>query len=99
VLRQHRARGARTPALIPTSNETVSSRVAVRPFAVDELEARIRVLMRRGQGGAPAPLALGAWSLMRWGGVQRGKGYPTVECHPGFPAGPLLGPPCTCGPA
>jgi two-component system, OmpR family, response regulator TctD len=59
VLRRHRARGSRTPVIILTANDAVSSRVQgldsgaddylVKPFNVDELEARIRVQLRRGR--------------------------------------------------
>lgn len=57
-----RARGSRTPILILTAMETVGDRVAgldagaddylVKPFALDELLARLRALLRRGIGGS-----------------------------------------------
>jgi two-component system, OmpR family, response regulator TctD len=59
VLRRLRARGSRTPVIILTANDAVSSRVQgldggaddylVKPFNVDELEARIRAQLRRGR--------------------------------------------------
>jgi two-component system response regulator TctD len=59
VLRRLRARGSRTPVIILTANDAMSSRVQgldsgaddylVKPFNVDELEARIRAQLRRGR--------------------------------------------------
>jgi two-component system response regulator TctD len=57
VLRRLRARGNRTPVLVLTADNTTQSRVSeldhgaddyvAKPFEVEELEARIRVLLRR----------------------------------------------------
>jgi two-component system response regulator TctD len=57
VLRRLRERGNRTPVLVLTANNTIRSRVSeldqgaddyvAKPFEVEELEARIRVLLRR----------------------------------------------------
>lgn len=57
VLRRLRARGNRTPVLVLTADNTTRSRVSeldhgaddyvAKPFEVEELEARIRVLLRR----------------------------------------------------
>jgi len=57
VLRRLRARGTGTPVLVLTANNTTQSRVSeldhgaddyvAKPFEVEELEARIRVLLRR----------------------------------------------------
>jgi two-component system response regulator TctD len=57
VLRRLRARNNRTPVMVLTANNTISSRVSeldhgaddyvAKPFDVEELEARIRVLLRR----------------------------------------------------
>ena len=57
VLRRLRERGNSTPVLVLTANNTIRSRVneldhgaddyVAKPFDVEELEARIRVLMRR----------------------------------------------------
>jgi two-component system response regulator TctD len=57
VLRRLRARGDRTPVMVLTADNRLESRVAeldggaddyvAKPFEVEELEARIRVLLRR----------------------------------------------------
>ncbi|GLS17133.1 DNA-binding response regulator [Labrys miyagiensis] len=70
VLRRLRARGDATPVLILTANDAVSSRVRgldsgaddylVKPFEVEELEARIRAQLRRGRGRIEQILAYGA---------------------------------------
>lgn len=62
VLRALRACGARLPVLIATARDAVSDRVAgldagaddyvVKPYDTDELLARIRALIRRGEGHA-----------------------------------------------
>ena len=67
VLRRLRARRDPTPVLVLTANNTVQSRVAeldegaddymAKPFEIEELEARIRVLLRRSSGQA-SPLIL-----------------------------------------
>ena len=69
VLRRMRARKAATPVLILTANDAVSSRVlgldsgaddyVIKPFAVDELEARLRTLLRRARGGTAGRMHLG----------------------------------------
>ncbi len=70
VCRQLRTMGDRTPILVLTALDSVSERVdgleagaddyLVKPFALDELIARIRALLRRaapGPAGTTAPLA------------------------------------------
>jgi two-component system response regulator MprA len=62
VCRELRARGDRTPVLMLTARDAVRDRVAgldagaddylVKPFALEELRARVRALLRR---SAPAP--------------------------------------------
>jgi two-component system, OmpR family, response regulator len=62
VLRKYRARGATTPVLILTAADSVEQRVKgldlgaddymAKPFSLQELEARVRALMRRGLGTA-----------------------------------------------
>lgn len=57
VLKRLRARNNRTPVMVLTANNTIRSRVSeldhgaddyvAKPFDVEELEARIRVLLRR----------------------------------------------------
>ncbi|PVY89647.1 two-component system response regulator TctD [Acidovorax sp. 99] len=67
VLQQARSRGLRTPVLILTARGTVGDRVVglnagaddylPKPFDLDELEARLRALVRRSADPAAAPLA------------------------------------------
>jgi two-component system OmpR family response regulator len=62
VLRKFRGRGASTPVLILTAADSVEQRVKgldlgaddymAKPFSLQELEARVRALMRRGLGTA-----------------------------------------------
>ena len=62
VLRKMRARGTSTPVLILTAADSVEQRVKgldlgaddymAKPFALQELEARVRALTRRGLGSA-----------------------------------------------
>ncbi len=69
VLRSLRARGSRTPVLILTARDRLEDRVAgldmgaddylVKPFELEELEARVRALIRRGQGGTGNIIDLG----------------------------------------
>ena len=68
ILRELRARGDATPVLILTARDTVSDRVSgldagaddylVKPFALDELKARVRSLTRRSAGRASNRLVL-----------------------------------------
>jgi DNA-binding response OmpR family regulator len=68
ILTTLRGQGVKTPVLVLTARDTLQDRVAgldsgaddylVKPFAFAELLARIRALMRRGQGEAPR-LAVG----------------------------------------
>jgi two-component system, OmpR family, response regulator MprA len=63
VCRRMRAAGDRTPVLVLTARDTVSDRVKgldagaddylVKPFALDELLARLRALLRRSGESAP----------------------------------------------
>ncbi len=72
VLKRFRARGKSTPVLILTAADSVEQRVRgldlgaddfmAKPFALSELEARIRALVRRGMGSASALLKLGSLS-------------------------------------
>lgn len=73
VLRRLRARHDSTPVLVLTANNTVQSRVSeldggaddymAKPFEIDELEARIRVLLRRSAGQAAPLMACGDLSF------------------------------------
>jgi two-component system response regulator MprA len=65
--RELRARGDRTPVLMLTARDAVSDRVdgldagaddyVVKPFALEELLARLRALLRRGDAGGGKRLA------------------------------------------
>ena len=69
VLRHLRARGSKVPVLILTALDGVSDRVRgldlgaddylAKPFAVSELEARVRALTRRGHAGTSSLLRHG----------------------------------------
>jgi two-component system response regulator MprA len=69
VCRELRSRGDKTPVLMLTARETVSDRVEgleagaddylVKPFALDELIARVRALLRRGGVEPDGVLAFG----------------------------------------
>ena len=72
VLKRLRGRGAGTPVLILTAADSVEQRVRgldlgaddfmAKPFALSELEARIRALVRRGMGASSTSLKLGMLS-------------------------------------
>ena len=90
VLQQGRARGLRTPVLVLTARGTVGDRVLglnagaddylPKPFDLDELEARLRALLRRGQAAPDAPAAgevqIGALRYDRAGGAIYRDGEP-----------------------
>lgn len=69
VLRRMRASGNRTPVLVMSAREAVDERVrlldlgaddyVVKPIALNELEARIRSLIRRSHGSADPELCVG----------------------------------------
>jgi two-component system response regulator TctD len=69
VLRRLRARKDSTPVLVLTANNTIQSRVheldggaddyMAKPFEIEELEARIRVLLRRSSGQATPSISCG----------------------------------------
>ncbi|MBL8483302.1 MAG: response regulator, partial [Rhodocyclaceae bacterium] len=73
VLRRMRARGDRVPVLMLTARGDVADRVAgmdqgaddylVKPFALEELEARLRGLVRRAHGMESTVLRLGPLSM------------------------------------
>jgi DNA-binding response OmpR family regulator len=73
VLKTLRARGVRTPVLILTARDAVADKVAgldlgaddylTKPFAFEELLARVRALLRRGTDQRAAVLRLGDLTL------------------------------------
>lgn len=91
VLRRLRARGDATPVLILTANDAVSSRVRgldsgaddylVKPFEVEELEARIRAQLRRGRGRVEQVVSYGALSFNSQSRSFTLKGE-TLACTP-----------------
>ena len=72
VLKRLRSRGSSTPVLILTAADSIEQRVRgldlgaddfmAKPFALTELEARIRALVRRGMGAASSTMKLGSLS-------------------------------------
>lgn len=70
-----RERGERVPVLVVTARSAVSARVSaldlgaddylIKPFDPDEMEARVRALLRRGQGEASNVTRLGRLTLDR----------------------------------
>ncbi|MCS6944093.1 MAG: response regulator transcription factor [Sutterellaceae bacterium] len=86
VLRRLRARGQTVPVLILTAADSVEQRVRgldlgaddymAKPFALSELEARVRALTRRALGGAQNVLRHGALTLDRAGRVAAIDGRP-----------------------
>ncbi len=73
ILKAVRARGLKTPVLVLTARDTIEDRVSgldsgaddylVKPFAHDEMLARVRALLRRASPDAGEPLAFGGLSL------------------------------------
>jgi two-component system OmpR family response regulator len=79
VLRRLRARNSQMPVLILTAADSVDERVKgldlgaddymAKPFALNELEARVRALTRRGAGGGPTVVRHGALSFDQVGRI------------------------------
>ncbi|MFM7484713.1 MAG: response regulator [Burkholderiaceae bacterium] len=79
VLRRLRARESLLPVLILTANDSVEQRVKgldlgaddymAKPFALSELEARVRALTRRGVGGGPTVIRHGPLSFDQVGRI------------------------------
>ncbi|MES2536588.1 MAG: response regulator transcription factor [Pseudomonadota bacterium] len=79
VLRRLRARNSRLPVLILTAGDSVEQRVKgldlgaddfmAKPFALSELEARVRALTRRGAGGGPTIIRHGPLSYDQVGRI------------------------------
>ena len=73
VLRRLRSSGKRVPVLILSAREAVDERVrlldlgaddyVVKPIALNELEARIRSLIRRSHGNADPEISIGSLSI------------------------------------
>ena len=86
VLRRLRARQSRLPVLVLTALDGVNDRVRGldvgaddylgKPFALSELEARVRALTRRGAAGASSVLRHGALSYDQVGKVADIGGTP-----------------------
>jgi len=86
VLRKLRTRNSRLPVLILTAADSVEQRVKgldlgaddymAKPFALSELEARVRALTRRGAGGGATVLRHGRLVFDQTGRVA------TVDQHP-----------------
>ena len=79
VLHKARAEGLSVPIIVLTARGAVGDRVLglnagaddylAKPFDLDELEARLRALLRRHDGRAEAPLCCGALRLERESGA------------------------------
>jgi two-component system OmpR family response regulator len=79
VLKRLRARNSHLPVLILTAADSVEQRVKgldlgaddymAKPFALSELEARVRALTRRGAGGGPTVIRHGPLSYDQVGRV------------------------------
>jgi two-component system OmpR family response regulator len=79
VLRRLRARNATMPVMILTATDSVEQRVTgldlgaddfmAKPFALSELEARVRALVRRSMGTANSLIRLGALSYDQVGRI------------------------------
>jgi len=86
VLRRLRARQSRLPVLILTALDGVNDRVRgldlgaddylAKPFALSELEARVRALTRRGAAGVSGVLRLGELSYDQIGKVTEIRDKP-----------------------
>jgi len=86
VLRRLRARQSRLPVLILTALDGVNDRVRgldlgaddylAKPFALNELEARVRALTRRGAAGVAGVLHHGELSYDQVGRVTEIRGKP-----------------------
>ena len=88
VLQHARSRGLRTPVLILTARGTVGDRVMglnagaddylPKPFDLDELEARLRALVRRSADPAVSPLAP---STVQIGAIRYDKDSGALYLH------------------
>ena len=86
VLQRLRAKSAELPVLILTAQDGVEARVRgldlgaddylAKPFALEELKARVRALTRRGAGGASTLVECGGLTFDRVGRVAKVRGEP-----------------------
>ena len=89
VLRKLRARGSSMPVLILTAADSVEERVKgldlgaddymAKPFSLQELEARVRALTRRGMGGTSSTIKHGPLVYDQAGRVAQAFGGFCVE--------------------
>ncbi len=80
VLRRLRARASLLPVLILTAADSIEQRVngldlgaddyMAKPFALSELEARVRALTRRGAGAAPPSSSTARSAMTRWAAAR-----------------------------
>jgi two-component system, OmpR family, response regulator MprA len=92
VCRRLRARGVRTPVLMLTARDAVPDRVAgleagaddylVKPFAVDELVARLRALTRRARDADGGSLLAYADVVLDVSARTANRGGRTIELTP-----------------
>jgi len=81
VLKRLRGRSRDLPVLILTAQDGIEARVRgldlgaddylAKPFALEELKARVRALTRRASGGKPAVVEFGALAFDRAGRVAK----------------------------
>src|SRR5262252_3547350 len=81
VLKRLRGRDTQIPVLVLTALDGVDDRVRgldlgaddylAKPFALKELEARVRALARRGPAGKPAPVEFGRLTFDQTGRIAR----------------------------
>jgi two-component system OmpR family response regulator len=84
VLKRLRGRSRDLPVLILTAQDGIEARVRgldlgaddylAKPFALEELKARVRALTRRASGGKPAVVEFGALAFDRAGRVAKVRG-------------------------
>jgi two-component system, OmpR family, response regulator len=86
VLQRLRGRSRELPVLILTAQDGVEARVRgldlgaddylAKPFALEELKARVRALTRRGPGGSPTLVEYGGLTYDQIGRVAKVRGRP-----------------------
>ena len=86
VLQRLRAKSAELPVLILTAQDGVEARVRgldlgaddylAKPFALEELKARVRALTRRGAGGTSSRVECGGLTFDRIGRIAKVRGAP-----------------------